>query len=256
MKIMRDQGKNKQIQVIDRAVLILDTIYRYPESATLKIVSADTNLSPSTAHRILSSLIQNQLVERDSSGHYRFGVRLNKLGTKRRVRSDLRAISAPIMAVLRDKLSETVNLTVREGDAVLYIDKATPNRMMQVQQLIGSRAPLHVTAVGKLMLGLGDKPEIKAYSKRTNLPIYTRKTICKYSDLFRVCKESIELGYGLDNEEAEIGVGCIGVLIYDQSGTAIGGLSVSAPIARRQLSWVDDIQAAGADISRKMGYIS
>ena len=54
---------------------------------------------------------------------------------------------------LRDRLGESVNLTIREGDVVVYLEKATPNRMMHVQQVVGSRAPLHVTAVGKLMLG-------------------------------------------------------------------------------------------------------
>lgn len=242
------------IQVIDRAVHVLDTIYRYPETATLKVIAADTSLSTSTAHRILSSLIQNKLVERDDQGHYRFGCNMNKLGAKRHVNADLRAVAMPVMSSLRDKLGETVNLTVREGDVLVYLDKASPNRMMQVQQLIGSRAPLHVTAVGKLMLGLGGEDEIKSYSKRTNLPSYTRNTLSKYSDLLAACQESVERGYGLDNEEAEVYVGCIGVLIYDQSGTTVGGLSVSAPISRRELPWADDLSVAGMEISKKMGY--
>lgn len=242
------------IQVINRAVKILNTIYRHPESATLKIIQADTGLSTSTAHRILSSLIQNKLVEKTTDGVYKIGSHLNKLGAKRHVSSDLQAIASPAMSSLRDKLQETINLTVREGDVVLYIDKATPNRMMQVQQLIGSRAPLHVTAVGKLMLGLEGAGEIKAYSHRTNLPAYTRNTLSNYPDLLDECLESTKLGYGLDNEEAEVDVGCIGVLIYDQSGIAIGGLSVSAPISRRELSWVDDLRASALEISKKMGW--
>ncbi|WP_300988259.1 helix-turn-helix domain-containing protein [Thiocapsa sp.] len=72
-----------------------------------------------------------------------------------------------------------------------FVEKATPNRMIHVQQLVGSRAPLHVTAVGKL-------------------------------------------GYALDNEEAELAVGCIGVLLYDSTGNVSAGLSVSAPIERRR----------------------
>ena len=74
------------------------------------------------------------------------------------------------MTQLRDQLSETVNLALREGDEVVYIEKATPNRMMHVQQLTGSRAPLHVTAVGKHMLAMGGEEECKAYAARTDLP--------------------------------------------------------------------------------------
>ncbi|MEH6826374.1 MAG: IclR family transcriptional regulator C-terminal domain-containing protein [Motiliproteus sp.] len=58
----------------------------------------------------------------------------------------------------------------------------------------------------------------------------------------------------LDNEGAEIGVGCIGVLIYDRSGNVTAGLSVSAPIERRQYAWITEPQRAGVGISRQLGY--
>ena len=56
------------------------------------------------------------------------------------------------MGLLRDEIGESVNLTVREGDEVVYVDRSLPNCMMRVEQVIGSRAPLHVTAVGKIFL--------------------------------------------------------------------------------------------------------
>ena len=49
-------------------------------------------------------------------------------------------------------------------------------------------------------------------------------------------------------------MGCIGVLLHDATGNVIGGLSVSAPIERRRLAWVQDVMAAGAEISAKLGY--
>ena len=58
----------------------------------------------------------------------------------------------------------------------------------------------------------------------------------------------------VDDEEAELGVGCIGVLLREQSGKVVGGLSVSAPIERRQQTWVPMLQDAGEEISGKLGY--
>ena len=137
---------------------------------------------------------------------------------------------------------------------VVYIEKATPNRMMHVQQLVGSRAPLHVTAVGKLMLGAAGEDAIRGYSQRTNLPAYTRNTITTLPRLIDECNEGIQRGYALDNEEAEIDVGCIGVLLHDSSGNVAAGLSVSAPIERRRMAWVDDVVEAGQTISAQLGY--
>ena len=250
---MNEPSSASGIQVIDRATALLDAISRYQDPVSLKVLGAETGLHASTAHRILASLIHNRFVERDAVGH-RLGMRLLQLGVRLHSNIDLRAVALPVMERLRDTFGESVNLTVREGDVVVYIEKATPNRMMHVQQLVGSRAPLHVTAVGKLMLGAAGDDEIKGYAQRTNLPAYTRNTITTLARLTDECHKSIERRYALDNEEAEIDVGCIGVLLYDSTGSVAAGLSVSAPIERRRMAWVDDMVAAGREISERLGY--
>jgi DNA-binding IclR family transcriptional regulator len=251
---MRESSQSGRIQVIDRAAALLDAIARYPDPVSLKILSAETGLHASTAHRILASLIDNRFVERDPAGRYRLGLRLLQLGVRLHSNIDLRAVALPVMEALRDKLGESVNLTIREGDVVVYIEKATPNRMMHVQQLVGSRAPLHVTAVGKLMLGAAGEEAIRGYAQRTNLPSYTRNTISTLPRLIKECTAALAQGYALDNEEAEIDVGCIGVLLYDGTGNVVAGLSVSAPIERRRMAWVEDVVAAGETISAQLGY--
>jgi DNA-binding IclR family transcriptional regulator len=246
-------GRSNRIQVIDRATALLEAIARYPEPVSLKILSAETGLHVSTAHRILGSLTDNRFVERDAAGRYRLGIRLLQLGVRLHRDIDLRSVALPVMESLRDRLGESVNLTIREGDVVVYIEKATPNRMMHVQQVVGSRAPLHVTAVGKLMLGAGGEDEIRGYAERTNLPSYTRNTISTLPKLMQECSEAISKGYAFDNEEAEIDVGCIGVLLYDGTGSAVAGLSVSAPIERRRTAWIHDKYEAGRKISGQQG---
>jgi len=251
---MKETASSPRIQVIDRATALLEAIARYPEPVSLKILSAETGLHVSTTHRILASLVDNRFVERDGAGRYRLGIRLLQLGVRLHRDIDLRSVALPVMESLRDKLGESVNLTIREGDTVVYIEKATPNRMMHVQQVVGSRAPLHVTAVGKLMLGAGGEEAIRGYAERTNLPAYTRNTINTLPRLVEECSEATSKGYALDNEEAEIDVGCIGVLLYDGTGSAVAGLSVSAPIERRRLAWVDDMLEAGRQISAQLGH--
>jgi DNA-binding IclR family transcriptional regulator len=250
----QDAAPSSGIQVIDRAAALLDAIARYPEPVSLKVLGAETGLHPSTAHRILGSLIQNRFVEKDRSGRYRLGLRLLQLGVRLHGDVDMRAIARPVMQHLRDRLGETINLTIREGDEVVYIDKATPNRVIHVQQLVGSRAPLHVTAVGKLMLGAGGENALRGYAERTNLAAYTRNTITDLPRLVAECTAAIDNGYALDNEEAELDVGCIGVLLHDGTGRVAGGLSVSAPIERRRMAWVPLVIAAGRQISEELGW--
>jgi DNA-binding IclR family transcriptional regulator len=242
------------IQVLDRAVQLLDAIATANVPATLKIVSAETKLHPSTAHRILTALAAHGLVARGDDGAWHLGRKLRDLATHVEAQADLREEARPIMEALRDALGETVNLTVREGDEVVYIDRVISNRMMRVEQVIGSRAPLHVTAVGKLMLGESGVDAIDSYAKRTGLPAYTRKTLATPERLKGDIRRSLKRGYALDNEEAEPGVGCIGVLIRDASGQAVGGLSISAPIERRRSEWVAQVMAAGREVSGRLGF--
>ncbi|MFW5453723.1 IclR family transcriptional regulator [Thioalkalivibrio sulfidiphilus] len=242
------------IQVIDRASDLLEAIARYTQSVSLKVLAAETGLHPSTAFRILASLVEHDFVVRDEGGTYRLGPRFLKYAARVRADLDLRAVARPEMERLLGTIGETVNLTVREGDEVIYVERALPNRMMRVEQLIGSRAPLHVTAVGKIMLGDAGPEETLAYARRTGLPAYTPRTINDPERLLAVAERAVKDGFAFDNEEAETGVGCIGALVRDGSGTAIAGLSVSAPIERRRDEWVPLLVAAAVRISERLGY--
>ncbi|MGD8926982.1 MAG: IclR family transcriptional regulator [Thioalkalispiraceae bacterium] len=240
------------IQVIDRSARLLEAIAASDRPASLKILSAETGLHPSTAFRILASLISVGFVERDSAGNYYIGRKIRKLSGSVRRGVDIREESLDVMEQLRDEIGETINLTVREGDEVIYIERATPNRMMRVEQVIGSRAPLHVTAVGKLMLAeLGDT-FISAYAERTGLKAYTSHTLTNKNDLIKDVHQSSNQGFAYDNEEAEIGVGCIGVLIHDQKGEVVAGLSISAPIERRKDDWIKLLKEATKTISERL----
>lgn len=247
--------KTARIQVIDRMAQLLDALANNDGEASLKILSAETGLHPSTAFRILGSLVQVEFVERTASGSYRLGTKLRQLVSRIPVGRDVRGEALPEMERLRDELGETVNLTVREGDEVVYIERVTPQRMMRVEQVIGSRAPLHVTAVGKLMLGEEGRFGGHSYAGRTGLPAFTSNTITDPNALDAACAAANMAGYALDNEEAELGVGCIGVLVRDASGRAIAGLSVSAPIERRRDEWIARVKQAGERLSRRLGFI-
>ncbi|TVQ91992.1 MAG: IclR family transcriptional regulator [Chromatiaceae bacterium] len=249
-----DIPAGSRIQVIDRAAALLDAIARYPAPVSLKVLGAETGLHPSTAHRILGALIHNHLVEKDNAGRYRLGLRLLQLGVRLHGDVDMRAIARPVMEELHTRMGETVNLTIRDGDEVVYIDTLSPDPGTCCWQLIGSRAPLHVTAVGKLMLAAGGEDCIRAYARRTNLPAYTRNSITALPRLIAACQAALAQGFALDEAEAEAGAGCIGVLLHDSTGKVAGGLSISAPLTRRRLEWAEDLVAAGRCISAQLGW--
>ena len=123
-------------------------------------------------------------------------------------------------------------------------------------KVLAAETGLHSSTAFRILNSMVDNgfAERDTYVARTNLPAYTRNTI---NDLPRLNKEAQQLrtqGYAFDNEEAEIGVGCIGALIYDATGNIVAGLSVSAPIERRQSEWIDNLLQAARQISEELGY--
>ena len=235
---------------------LLDAIAASDMPASLKILSAETGLHPSTAHRILAALGSHDLVERTEAGHYQLGVKLLSLASRVQERVDLRREALPIMGQLRSALGETVNLTVREGDEVVYVERVSSHKTIRVEQVVGSRAPLHVTAVGKLFLAHDGYTACLAYAHRTGLPAYTASTLVHAEQLWQAAHCALQQGYALDNEEAEIGVGCIGVPVRDASGAMVAGLSISAPVQRRCDEWIPQVMAAGVQLSGRLGYHS
>ena len=146
----RDEAKSP-IQVIDRMMRLLEVLAEHPEPLGLKQISQYTGLHPSTAHRILSSMSADRLVDRVEPGSYRLGMRLLELGNLVKSRISVRELALPMMRELHSQTGETANLSVRHDDEIVYVERTSSGRSaMRVVHVVGARAALHVTAAGKL----------------------------------------------------------------------------------------------------------
>ena len=234
---------------------LLGALGQHPSPVNLKQLATETKLHPSTAHRILSVMVEHRLVDRIEPGTYRLGIRLLELGSLVRSRISVRQEALHHMHALHEQLGETINLSVRHDDEVVYIERASAsNSMMRVVQIIGARAPLHITAVGKLFLA-EEGPERSAdYARRTGLPRFTDNTLTDSESLVKELEKIRRLGYAFDNEEAEKGVSCIGAGIYNDEGKLVAGLSVSAPSDRLNRAWAAQVRQTAERISRAIGY--
>lgn len=234
---------------------LLSALSRHVTPVNLKQLATETRLHPSTAHRILSVMVDNRLVDRIEPGTYRLGIRLLELGSLVKSRINVRQEALSHMHDLHQELGETVNLSVRHDDEVVYIERtAGSNSMMRVVQIIGARAPLHITAVGKLFLAEDGPDKCAEYARRTGLPKFTDNTLTDADTLVRELDKIRRQGYAFDNEEAEKGVSCIGAGIYNDDGRLVAGLSVSAPSDRLNRAWAPQVRQTAERISRAIGH--
>jgi DNA-binding IclR family transcriptional regulator len=243
------------VQVIERMFSLMDILASREDAMSLKEISEKSGLHPSTAHRILNDLACGRFVDRPQSGTYRLGMRLLELGNMVKGRLNVRDAALVPMRELHKLIQQPVNLSVRQDDEIVYIERAYSERSgMQVVRAIGARAPLHLTSVGKLFLSSDEPQRIRAYATRTGLAGHTKNSITQLPVLERELSRVRQQGTAADNEELELGVRCMAAGIYDDQGRLVAGLSISAPASRLEESWLDKLKATAQGISVALGF--
>ena len=243
------------VQVLERMFTLLEILASREEAVSLKEISEKSGLHSSTAHRILNDLATGRLVERPATGSYRLGMRLLELGNLVKERLNVRDAALLPMRELHRLIQQPVNLSVRQGDEIIYVERAYSERSgMQVVRAIGGRAPLHLTSVGKLFLASDDPQRLRTYATRTGLPGQTRNSITQLPVLERELSKARQKGVARDDEELELGVRCMAAGIYDDQSRLIAGLSISAPTDRLDEQWLAKLQFTANEISTALGY--
>ena len=234
---------------------LLDVLAEHADPVPLKQLAIETGLHPSTAHRILGAMSTSGFVERSDAGVYRLGIRLLELGSLVKSRISLRETAMPEMLKLHAATGESVNLGVRAGDEIVYVERTSSGRSaVRVVHIVGARAPLHTTATGKLFLVEDGAQKVKEYAKRTGLPSSTATSITTLQDLEKELDKVRRHGVAFDMDEVENGVRCIAAGIRDDSGKLVAGLSLSTPSERFDAGWGPLIRETADEISQALGY--
>lgn len=249
------EAQKNPIQVIERMTRLLEVLAQHPEPLGLKQIAQYTKLHPSTAHRILSAMSADRMVDRVEPGSYRLGMRLLELGNLVKSRISVRELALPVMRELHAQTGETVNLSVRHDDEIVYVERTSSGRSaMRVVHVVGTRAPLHVTAAGKLFLLEEGFARLRDYARRTGLSPQTRNTLSSVPVLERDLERIQGQGWATDNEEAEIGVRCVAAGIRDDGASLVAALSLSTPADRMKANWGPLVKETADRISHAIGH--
>lgn len=243
---------------VRRAADILGFLGREKRLGLGEIAKA-LRIPKSTAHGILETLVHEGLVAREArTGIYSLGIRLLELGQAAQENFELRRVASPRLLALNRELDETVHLTVLDGDVVLYVDCFESSKRLRTYSVIGVRAPLHCTAVGKAILAFLDDDEQIRLVNRIALERFTERTITDRAALLAHLKTVRARGWSVDDVEHEEGVRCVGVPVFDNRGRVCASLSISGPTQRIRTALLPSLarkaRAAALDVSRAVGY--
>ena len=248
------------INSILRASNILKYFTKGKGQFKISELACELHLDRSTIYRILLSLEKCGLVEKDKeTGGYSLGLFTFEIGNAYLNRIDLPKVSKPIMTDLALKVQETVHLAVLSGTEIVYVDKVDSPRPLGIMSKIGQRAPLHCTALGKVLLAFQPEDELKRILRQLKLIALTSNTIISRQRLMEELRAIRRQGYALDHREIEEDVECIGAPIRNHLGDVIAALSISGPQSKihtpQEKEFVSSVVKAAGLISSKLGYM-
>lgn len=247
-----------KVQVMDRAIAILDVLAANGAEMSLVELTDALQLHKSTVHRLLMVLEGYRFVDKHAmTGRYRLGMRLFELGNKAVANLNLRETARTKLEGLAFETNETVHLCVMDHGEMLYIDKVEPQRSVRLASSVGRRISAHCSGVGKAMLAFLDEGKVSAILRKSGLPAITKNTITTPAALRIELHKIHERGYAVDNEENEEGVRCIATPIFDFTGQVAAALSISGPTFRLAHSQVPSLAKivirVASEISRQLG---
>lgn len=243
------------IQVIDRALNIIEYLADENSPRSIKAICEATGLNRTTAYRILQTLLTRGYIVCDNNKQYFLGVKLIALASCRINSLELEIDSRPYLTQLSQNLGLSVYLVQLDGMEVVYLSCIHPHTSYRNYIEIGTRAPAYCTAHGKCLLaGFSQNvltKKLTTYATENNITISTDK-------LLQELKFIRELGYSTDDCEYSSNMRCVAAPIYDYSGEVIAAIGVSGSTLQIPVNSFDFLSSetmlAANKISEQMGY--
>lgn len=222
----------------DRVIAVLTTLAERPQGITLDELAHILNSPKPTVHRALATLRRAGMADLVERGVYVLGDEYLRLAFRNLDGRPETARLSPLLEALATRFGETAHYAVLAGTDIVYRAKTDPPQgAVRLTSVIGGRNPAYRTAVGKVLLPGLDGLVFPLEQKTPN-------TLTTRAALDAELERTRERGFGVDDQENELGVNCLAIPVcLDGSPTPTGAVSVSAVSFRTPLSTLVDAVA-------------
>lgn len=245
------------IQSLVKAANVLDILKSENRELTIAEISEFLNIPPSTAHRILSTLIDVGYVSKDERTHlYGLGPALIPLGIKASSKLDPQAVGKLILEKLSDLTREDSYFIIKSGDKGLLLSKAEGKHSLKIVENFGIEIDLHKGAIRKTILAFQSDDYINYYLKR-DLSDYLDSPVDKdqlKKELMQIRNQKISVS---DSEYIDSVIG-IGAPVFNYKDQLVGAIGVVIPKERiteeSKKEYMEAVKICGIEFSKNLGY--
>jgi IclR family acetate operon transcriptional repressor len=251
---MRTVNGAQRVQSVARAAELLKALGGAGGEAGVFELADRCGLNRSTAWRILATLEDSGLVERDPrTGHYAAGYALVALAAAAGHEPLVRR-AHPLLRALAEACAETASLAVPRNLQLVYVDQVQAPHVMAANWL-GRPTPLHATSTGKALLAwLGEDDLAAALPAR--LQRFTDTTITTRAALRAELADVRARGFAISRGELEPALWGVSAPVLD-AGRPVAVVSVWGAEARVRARGIDALgartAATAAEIAELVG---
>ncbi len=242
-----------------KAFALLERLAAADYPLTLTELARSLDAPKASIHRSLASLEQGGLIIREpgTKHAYTLGPRLNRLSMAVLHNVGVQRVRHAILKRLVDDIGQTCNLTMLVKSEVLYIDRMEAPSPLRLDLQPGTTVPAHGCASGKLFLAKLPPDKRRALLAQSKLTALTPNTLTDLSALEAELERINIRNLSIDNEEFVLGITCVAVPIFDESGQCIAAIAMHGQVATTPLSvslaHVPRLQAAACELARTFG---
>lgn len=251
-------AKGQVVQSLTRALNLMTILGSAGGPMSLTALAEAATLSPSTAHRLLTTLQQERYVRFDPGTRgWAVGVQAYVTGANFLKTRNLAEVAKPRMRSLMEQSSEIVSLAVEENGEAIYLTRVAGRRMATTNIPLEDRTLMHCSAVGKAMLSGMPETQVRSILAERGMRQFTRTTVSSLPALEEELTLTRSRGYAVDREERVAGMCCVGAPIYDENARPMGALSLSGPNRRMEANRLAElgelVRRAAASVTTDLG---
>src|SRR5262245_34718955 len=216
------------VKSADRTLDVFELLAAEPRGLTVSEISEKLGLARSSTHGLVRTLHSRGYLTENGGRRFHLGARLIQLGLNVVDRLELRAAARGPLERLVQETHDTALLVVPDHGELLYVDKLLSDaRDVRTDPRVSSRRPLHCTSLGKALLAAVDDEAVLTVVDATGLEPATEFSIADRDQLLADLALTRERGYAIDQQEALVGVWCVGAPVRDHTGRPVGAISLS-----------------------------
>ncbi|SFJ51793.1 transcriptional regulator, IclR family [Bosea sp. OK403] len=248
-------GGGYTIQALDTAISLLMLVADQPDLG-LSDLSRRLKAGKARVYRQLKTLEERGLVVcAEPNRTYRLGPSALTLGAKASRQIDLVAMAKPFLSRLGEKLQETAQLRMLDGDETMCVASWEPVRDLHVQGLIGRKRPLYAGA-GKVILAHLPKQEqsrILSHARQR----FTANTLVDGEQLKAALERIVHEGFGVSHGEINSDLVSVAAPVFKLGGAIAGAINVGAPATRMNAGQLELairlVKSASEDLTAAIG---